>query len=72
MCKWTEIEIKPRDVLFFRGGKPMGASAIGEGGGWPMPSVFHQAMLSAFHERWPDAKTKHQHFEEDKNKKSTC
>ena len=71
MCKWTEIEIKPRDVLFFRGGKPMGASAIGEGGGWPMPSVFHQAMLSAFHERWPDAKTKHRKNEHDKNQDSS-
>ncbi len=71
MCKWTEIEIKPRDVLFFRGGKPMGASAIGEGGGWPMPSVFHQAMLSAFHERWPDAQTRHQHIRKGENKKSS-
>ncbi len=71
MCKWYEINIEPRDVLFFRGAKPMGASAIGEGANWPMPSVFHQALLSAFHARWPDAKTNHQHIRAGENQNST-
>lgn len=71
MCKWTEIKIEPRDVLFFRGAKPISGSAIGEGANWPMPSVFHHALLSAFHARWPEAKTRHQHTDGDKNKKSS-
>lgn len=71
MCKWTEINIEPRDVLFFRGAKPMGGSALGEGARWPMPSVFHHALLSAFHARWPEAKTKHQHIRGDENKNSS-
>jgi len=71
MCKWYEINIEPRDVLFFRGGKPMQASTIGEGAQWPSPSVFHQALLSTFHRKWPNAKSNHQHFEKDKNKNSS-
>ena len=54
MCKWYEIDMTPRDILFFRGGKPMGAASIGEGASWPVPAVFHHAMLSAFHHRWPE------------------
>lgn len=71
MCKWTEIRIEPRDVLFFRGGKPMGGSTLGEGARIPLPSVFHQAMLSAFHARWPDAQTRHQHIRDGENKNSS-
>jgi len=71
MCKWYEIKIEPRDVLFFRGAKPMQASTIGEGGQLPMPSVFHQAMLSAFHHHWPAAKTKHQHIRKNENQNSS-
>lgn len=44
MC--YEIEIEPRDVMYFRDGKPIGASADGSGADWPMPSIFHSAMLS--------------------------
>ncbi|MEI6890583.1 MAG: type III-B CRISPR module-associated Cmr3 family protein [Pontiella sp.] len=71
MSPWYEINIEPRDILFFRGGKPMGGSTLGEGGRLPMPSVFHQALLSALHERWPDAQTKHQHIRDDENKGSS-
>ena len=71
MCTWTEIKIEPRDVLFFRGARPIGGSAIGEGANWPMPSVFHHALLSAFHAKWPDAKTRHQHLGAKENKNST-
>lgn len=75
MCNWYEIKIEPRDVLFFRGGKPMGATAIGEGAQWPMPSVFHQALLSAFRERWPEREMlgehKHDARDSDKNPNST-
>jgi CRISPR type III-B/RAMP module-associated protein Cmr3 len=63
MCKWTEINIEPRDIVFFRGAKPMGGSAIGEGANWPIPSVFHHALLSAFHAKWPvlDERWEHAH-----------
>jgi len=44
----------PRDVLFFRDAKPLGGSSAGDGARWPLPSVLHSAILSAFHERWPD------------------
>jgi CRISPR-associated protein Cmr3 len=71
MCKWYEMNIEPRDVLFFRRAKPISGSAIGEGAQWPMPSVFHHALLSAFHAKWPETKTKHQHIRDDENKSST-
>lgn len=71
MCKWTEINIEPRDVLFFRGAKPMTGSALGEGARWPMPSVFHHALLSAFHAKWPGAKTNHQHIGDKENQNSS-
>jgi len=61
MCKWYEINIEPRDVLFFRRAKPISGSAIGEGAQWPMPSVFHQSLLSAFHERWPEREALGEH-----------
>lgn len=74
MCKWYEINVQPRDTLFFRGAKPMGASAIGEGANWPMPSVYHQAMLSAFHEKWPQLQSwEHGHTKgNEKNPGSSC
>jgi CRISPR-associated protein Cmr3 len=59
---WYELNIEPRDVLFFRNAKPISGAAIGEGGNWPFPSVFHHALLSAFHERWPERQTwEHNH-----------
>lgn len=74
MCKWTEIRIEPRDVLFFRSAKPISGSAIGEGGNWPMPSIFHQALLSAFHAKWPEFQDwEHEHSRgKEKNPDSTC
>ena len=44
MC--YEIEIEPRDIMYFRDGKPIGASADGSGATWPLPTTFHSAMLS--------------------------
>lgn len=49
-----ELHIQPRDVLFFRDGRPIGASDAGHGADWPLPSTFHEAMLTAFHDTWPD------------------
>ena len=49
-----QLEITPRDILFFRDGRPIGASDAGHGADWPLPSTFHEALLSAFHERWPE------------------
>lgn len=74
MCKWYEMNIDPRDVLFFCGAKPMGGSALGEGGNWPLPSVFHQAMLSAFHAKWPELQDwEHAHQQgNEKNMASSC
>lgn len=44
----------PRDILFFRDARPMGGSAEGAGANWPLPSVLHQALMTAFHDAWPD------------------
>lgn len=71
--KMYELNIEARDVLFFRGAKPMGGSAVGEGGHWPMPSVFHHAMLGTLHAQWPERQHwehKHAHGK-DKNPKSS-
>ncbi len=45
--------LQPRDLLFFRDARPMGGSSQGAGARWPLPSVLHSALLSAFHDRWP-------------------
>lgn len=50
----TPLLLHPRDVLFFRDARPMSGSSAGSGAGWPLPSTVHQALLSAFHDRWPD------------------
>src|SRR6056297_3362063 len=64
MC-WYEMEIQPRDVLFFRDAKPMEASSVGEGAHWPWPNSLHDSLMSAFHHKWP----KRQEWEfEHKNK----
>ncbi|MDD5663621.1 MAG: type III-B CRISPR module-associated protein Cmr3 [Victivallaceae bacterium] len=47
MC--YELEIHPRDVLYFRDGRPLGGSNDGSGAMWPQPSIFHSAMLGALH-----------------------
>lgn len=73
---WYEIQMTPRDVVFFRGAKPMNASAIGEGVRWPFPSVFHHSLLSAFHRKWPENQNsweiKHRYnSSKDKNRESS-
>ena len=57
--------LQPRDLLFFRDARPMSGSSEGAGATWPLPSVLHSALLSAFHERWPDGtewESGHKHF----------
>lgn len=50
MC--YELEIVPRDVMFFRDARPIGGSAEGSGASWPLPSTFYSSMLSAISERF--------------------
>ena len=64
----------PRDLLFFRDARPMEAADVGSGARWPWPSVLHEAMLSAFQERWPDhnPELEHDHhFTDDERKRGT-
>lgn len=64
--------IQSRDVLFFRDARPLGGSAEGAGADWPLPSVLHTALLSAFHHRWPDGtewESRHIHWTEREQKK---
>ncbi|MFH0878607.1 MAG: type III-B CRISPR module-associated Cmr3 family protein, partial [Lentisphaerota bacterium] len=51
---WYEFDLEPRDLFFFRDARPMDGAQIGHGASWPLPSVWHQALLTAFHERWPN------------------
>lgn len=50
MC--YEIEIVPRDVMFFRDGHPLGGSADGNGAYWPLPSVFHSSIRASLVRRF--------------------
>lgn len=52
MC--YQILIEPSDKLFFRDAKPIGGASVGEGAAWPLPSVFHSAMMSALSNEYPD------------------
>ncbi|NOY80076.1 MAG: hypothetical protein GXP31_03630 [Kiritimatiellaeota bacterium] len=65
--------IHPRDLLFFRDARPMGGSSEGAGAQWPLPSVLHSALLSAFHDRWPEDEqgweSKHIHHTDREQKK---
>ena len=48
------FRLTPRDILFFRDARPMGGSSSGKGGNWPLPSILHSSLLSAFHACWPE------------------
>lgn len=69
------VILDPRDVLYFRDGHPLGGAADGNGAQWPLPSVWHSAVLSAFHRTFSDDEIsryakKHQHArrgDKDKN-----
>lgn len=47
-----ELELNPRDVLYFRDGRPLGGSADGGGAWWPHPALLHSALLAAMHEHF--------------------
>ena len=49
------LEIHPRDILFFRDARPMSGGDIGSGAAWPLPHVFHSAIMTAFHDAWPES-----------------
>jgi len=72
MEKWYQLKIEPRDVLFFPDARPMYASSVGEGARWPVPQVFHNAILSMLHTM--ERQTfEHEHHagEKDKNQNSS-
>ncbi len=50
-----KITLFPRDVLYFRDGKPLGGAADGNGAQWPFPHMWRAAVLSAFHRSFSDA-----------------
>lgn len=70
-----QIVLAPRDVLYFRDGRPLGGAADGNGAQWPLPTVWHSAVLSAFHRNFSEEAVakyakKHEHSrrgEKDKN-----
>lgn len=68
-----ELNIDPRDLLFFRDARPIGGSAEGAGGSWPLPAVFYAAMRSALLNRWPaglpDFESTDHHFSEEEDEK---
>ncbi len=74
MC-WYEVDIEPRDVLFFRDAKPMEASSIGAGAKWPLPNILHDSFMSALHHKWPERQGwefEHQHKnDQDRNWKTS-
>ena len=43
------ILLQPKDVLFFRDGRPMTGSLAGHGAAWPMPNVLNAAFHAALH-----------------------
>ena len=49
-----ELELQPRDVLYFRDGRPIGGSAEGSGAVWPHPALFHSALLAALQRRFSE------------------
>ncbi len=49
---WYEINLVPRDLLFFKDAKPMEGGSIGQGAKFPLPNVFHEAMLTALKNQW--------------------
>ena len=49
-----ELELHPRDVLYFRDGRPIGGSSDGVGSLWPHPALFHSALLAALQRRFAD------------------
>ncbi len=64
--------LQPRDLLFFRDARPMSGASEGAGARWPLPSVLHSALLSAFHDRWPEDpgwESRHTHFTPEEQEK---
>ena len=65
-----QITIISRDRLFFNDARPLVGSNIGSGASWPMPGVFHSALLSALHSVYdPDWESKHSNLTEKERKK---
>jgi CRISPR type III-B/RAMP module-associated protein Cmr3 len=43
------IHLSPTDILFFKDGRPMEASAAGHGAAWPLPHIVNAAFHAALH-----------------------
>lgn len=68
------LKLKPRDLLFFRDARPMGGADTGSSLPWILPGTFHDAMMLAFMEQWPEYQTfehKHALNGKDKNQDSS-
>ncbi len=63
-----QIEIEARDKLFFKDARPIGGSDVGHGANWPLPTLFHSAMLSAIHENGYDENWESNHNKNNKDK----
>ncbi len=53
MCEHY-FTLEPRDLLFMRDARPMEASDAGLGANLPRPDQLWNALINAFHRRWPD------------------
>ncbi|MCC5844868.1 MAG: hypothetical protein JJU05_11505 [Verrucomicrobia bacterium] len=51
---WHEINLTPRDLLFFRDARPMSGGGIGQGGNWPLPHTLHGALHTALYQTLPE------------------
>ncbi len=52
MNKEHKFHIEPRDLVFMRDARPMGASDAGLGGNWPRPDQIWNAFINTFHAKW--------------------
>jgi CRISPR type III-B/RAMP module-associated protein Cmr3 len=49
-----DLDLLPRDLLFFRDARPMAGGSAGGGDHWPLPQTFHGALLTSLYETWPE------------------
>ncbi|MBN2451738.1 MAG: hypothetical protein JXR77_15215, partial [Lentisphaeria bacterium] len=61
--------LAPRDLLFLRDARPMGAADAGLGAAWPRSDQLWNALVNAFHRQWPERQTwEHPHVKGEKDK----
>jgi CRISPR-associated protein Cmr3 len=60
------FHLAPRDLLFLRDARPMGAADAGLGANWPRPDQVWSALIHAFHREWPELQPwEHLHHKRD-------